>query len=288
MHSLNWDNLRFVLAVADHGSVSAASRVLGVNHATVLRRVAAFEADHGGEVFEKTATGYVVRADRLRVIDAGREVENAVYSVERLMHGARAPLRGVVRLSSTDSICQFVLPPLVARLQASSPDLQVELLSSNRHVDVARLQADISIRPTHVLPDDMTGDTSASLTFRAYATPGAPETWLGLTGPLARTDPAVWMAKTIARDDMHGASDSFVVLCEMARLGMGQAVLPAFIGDRAPDLEWRRDAMPETHVPIWVGTHSELKDVPRIRLAQTHVLNYLAECADMLWGVQDP
>ena len=58
MHSTNWDNLRFVLSVANHGSVSAAARALGVNHATVLRRVAAFEEDHGGAVFEKTATGY--------------------------------------------------------------------------------------------------------------------------------------------------------------------------------------------------------------------------------------
>ena len=93
MHSANWDNLRFVLSVAEHGSVSGAAKALGINHATVLRRVAAFEEAHGGPVFEKTATGYRVLPDRARVIEAAREVANAVLSVERLMHGARAPVR---------------------------------------------------------------------------------------------------------------------------------------------------------------------------------------------------
>ncbi len=59
MHSKeNWDDLRYILAVAEHGSVSATARHLGVNHATVLRHVAAFEARHQIELFEKSARGY--------------------------------------------------------------------------------------------------------------------------------------------------------------------------------------------------------------------------------------
>ena len=90
-------------------SISAASRVLNVNHATVLRRVAAFEQECGGPVFQKTATGYRVLPDRATVIEAAREVENAVVSVERLMHGGRAAMRGLVRVSSTDSLSQFYI-----------------------------------------------------------------------------------------------------------------------------------------------------------------------------------
>ncbi len=60
MHSDNWDDLRYVLAVAETGSVSGAARRLGVNHATVLRHVAAYEARHGIELFDKSARGYAV------------------------------------------------------------------------------------------------------------------------------------------------------------------------------------------------------------------------------------
>jgi DNA-binding transcriptional LysR family regulator len=284
MHSSNWDNLRYVLAVAKEGTVSAAARGLGVNHATVLRRVAAFERDHGGAVFERTATGYRVLPARARVIEAAREVENGVLSVERLMHGAVAPLRGVVRVSSTDSFCQVLLPPLVARLHAESTELQVNLLSANVHVDFARMQADISVRPALALPDDMTGESRAKLVFQAYRTPDAPDCWLSLTGPLARSAPAQWMETQVPPDRITTGSDSFLVLRELALLGLGIAILPIFIGENTPGLVRNTDVMPTLSVPIWVGTHSDLRDVPRIRIVRERILSYLADRIHMLEG----
>lgn len=281
---MNWDDLRFVLAVADHGSVSAAARVLGVTHATVLRRVAGFEAAHGGEVFDKSPTGYRIKSGRQRVIDAARDVAEAVGSVDRLMHGARAPVRGVVRISSTDTFCQFVLPPLIRRMQNAAPELQLELLSSNHHVDIGRLQADVSVRPAMALPDDMTGEVAADLAFCAYAARNVDGPWLGLQGPLARSAAGVWMAAEVGKDQIAGAADSFVVLSELARLGLGVAVLPALIGDAVPDLIRRADLMPQLTTPVWVATHVDLSDAPRIQLARRHVFEFLRQCAPRLAG----
>jgi len=289
MYNSNWDNLRFVLTVANHGSVSAAARVLGVNHATVLRRVATFEATHGGPVFEKTATGYRVLPGRAQVIDAAREVENAVFSVERLMHGARAPLRGAVRVSSTDTFCQVVLPPLVARLHEDAAQLQIELMSNNSHVDFTRLEADISVRPALKLPDEMRGDTSVRLAFRVYGLPDlAEDIWLGLCGALARSAPAAWMAENIAPEQIAGRADSFLVLRDLALRGMGLAVLPVIVGDRVPGLCVRSGLLPEISVPIWVATHAELHDVPRFRIVRERILDYLASKADLLSGTAAP
>ncbi|WP_424986740.1 LysR family transcriptional regulator [Microbulbifer sp. S227A] len=284
MHNTNWDNLRYVLAVADMGNVSAAARALGVNHATVLRRVAAFETDHGGAVFERTATGYRVLPERSRVIDAAREVENGILSVERLMHGSLAPLRGEVRVSSTDSICQVLLPPLVAQLHAESTELQVNLLSANTQTDFARMQADISVRPAQALPDDMAGDCAAHVAFHAYRLPGASDHWLSLSGALARSNPARWMDKQVPADRIANGGDSFLVLRELAKLGLGTAILPVFIGDATPELERHADAPPIPSVPVWVGTHFDLRDVPRIRIVRDRILNYLAERASILDG----
>ncbi|WP_417248931.1 LysR family transcriptional regulator [Celeribacter sp.] len=84
MHKANWDDYRYVLAVARAGSVSGAARELGVNHATVLRRVAGIEARLGVELFEKSVRGYEIAPEKLRLIEAAREVEAAVGAVERL------------------------------------------------------------------------------------------------------------------------------------------------------------------------------------------------------------
>lgn len=288
MHSINWDNLRFVLTVADQGSVSAAARVLGVNHATVLRRVAAFESEHGGAVFEKSAMGYRVLPDRESVIKAAREVENAVFSVERLMHGTRAPLRGLVRVSSTDTICQYLLPPLLVRLQAESSELQIDLMSNNSHLDFSRLQADISVRPAVQLPEEMVGESRCNLAFGAYSTADAPQTWIGLTGPLSRSAPAKWMATHLPAEQITGGADSFLVLRELALQGMGVAVLPTFVGSNVPGLRQLKQAMPPMSVPIWVATHQELSQVPRIRVVREQILTYLANRSDVVGGTGLP
>lgn len=286
MHKSNWDNLRFVLSVAESGSVNAAARALGVNHATVLRRIAAFEADHGGPVFDRTLAGYRVLPGRANVIEAAREVESAVMSVGRLMQGARAPLRGVVRISSTDSFCQELLPAFAAEVQSSAPELRIELMSSNAHLDFARMQADIAVRPAQSLPDDLTGEVAARLTFRAFAgaqTGGEPP-WLGLTGPLVRALPGRWMAANVPPETIGAGADSFLVLRRMIRAGMGAAPLPAFLGTGDPALVPRSDLMPDLSVPVWVAGFGELRDVPRIRVTMARLRGFLERNAGRLAG----
>ncbi|MEX0285967.1 MAG: LysR family transcriptional regulator [Paracoccaceae bacterium] len=282
---MNWDDLRYILAVADQGSVSGAARQLGVTHATVLRRVSAFEAEQGGAVFDKHATGYRVRQDRQRVIEAAREVAAAVGTVDRLMHGVRAPVGGVVRISSTDTFCRYILPGLVETVRRTAPELQLELLSSNEHLDLGQMQADISVRPTMSLPDDMTGDIVANLTFGAFDTPDTGDIWLGLTGRLAYSQPAKWMERAVPKAQISASSDSFLALAELARLGLGIALLPTFLGNATPGLRKRADLTPEMSVPVWTATHVDLAESPRIRLARQHVAAHLDSMGQVIAGV---
>ncbi|WP_319823787.1 LysR family transcriptional regulator [Thalassovita sp.] len=277
MHSANWDDLRFVLAVVKHGSLSAAARALKVNHATVLRRIAAFEDQNGGPVFARGPQGYSILPDRLRVIEAAREVENAYQTVERLMRGGRAQLHGVVRVSSTDTMCTTVLPGFVTQMNRRSRRLHIDLLCNNNHLDFSRLQADIAVRPALALPEDMEGEVAAQMVFGVYARPEAPEKWLGLAGPLMRSAPAKWLGDAIAQEDMVGSADSFVVLARMAQQGMGRAVLPCLLGDNADGLRPVSQAMPPMRVPLWVASHAELGHVPRIREVRTRLIRYLAK-----------
>ena len=263
MHNGNWDDLRFVLAVADSGSVSAAARDLGVNHATVLRRVAAFEDLHGAEVFERTAAGYRVRPDRARMIEASRVAAQAMGAVGQLMQWAEGPHRDVVRLTSTDTLCTTVLADLPARM----PRHEVSLLAANGYLDLARLEADVAVRPTPSLPEEMAGRVVAQLGFAAYRAKGCvnSDAWLGLTGPLGRSDPSHWMQRHVDPAMISGRSDSFVVLRQMAAHGTGRAILPCILGDADPRLEREPAAYPGYKVPLWVGCHRDLADSARLR-----------------------
>lgn len=282
MHRSNWDDLRYVLAVAENGSVSAAARVLGVNHATVLRRVAAFESRHGGVIFDKTARGYSIAPDRLRVIDAAREVEAAVMAVQRMIEGVQAPLQGVVRVTSTDTFCHSLLPGILPELRQDAAGLQVDLLCSNSHLDLSRLHADVTVRPANTLPDELSGSVAARLGFAVYGTDNGATGWLRMSGALARSAPAQWLAGQ--KVDIAGAADSFLTLREMAAAGMGCSVLPCILGDRDPRLVRRHGAMPEITVDIWVASHADLADVPRIAAVRDHLTAALARQSAALLG----
>lgn len=276
MHSSSWDNLRYVLSVVEAGSVSAAARKLGVNHATVLRRIAAFEAQYGGAVFDKNANGYRLLPGKDSLIEAVREVENGVLSVQRLMQDANPLLSGVVRISSTDTICQYLLPGVLTSLQMESPQLEIVLLSNNTHLDFARLEADLFVRPAMTLPEFMIGEAATHLIFRAYGISGGSDKWLGLKGPLAKSAPATWLTTNFPKDKLMSGSDSFLVLSRMAQAGTGIAILPTFVGEGASELIHLPEKMPDIQVPIWVGSHQDLRDNPRIRAVRKSVIAHLS------------
>lgn len=277
MHRDNWDDLRYVLAVAETGSVSAASRLLKVNHATVLRRIAAFEERQGAEVFERSPQGYQVPSDRLRLVEAAREVRNAIDTVGRILQGAEAQLSGVVRVTSTDTFCISVLPDVVAEITAESPELRIELQCTNAHLDLSRLHADISVRPAVKLPDELTGDRAGILGMRSYGPVNATGElrWLGVCGALSRSKAAEFMAEELAPGEIVNGADSFPVLREMVAAGLGKAILPNCLGDPDPRVERLHQGPNEVSVPVWVASHADLADAPRLRNTRKRIAEAL-------------
>ncbi|WP_373356725.1 LysR family transcriptional regulator [Pseudoroseicyclus sp. CXY001] len=281
--SENWDDLRFVLAVAETGAVSAAAKALGVNHATVLRRIGAFEAAHGTMIFRREAAGYAVLPGQLPVIERARDVARAIEAVARAARGGAEAEERPIRLTSTDSLCQYVLPELLAEVAAEGA--AVELYAANHHVDLGRLAADLTVRPARALPPDLSGSIAARMGFAAYAAEGGAESWLGLRGPLARAVPADWLEREAgASGAARGGADSFLVLARMAAAGMGRAVLPCIVGDAAPELRRLPIDLSHVSVPIWVASHVGLADAPRLATIRTRLARALRQRAAALSG----
>ncbi|MBV7409850.1 LysR family transcriptional regulator [Maritimibacter sp. DP1N21-5] len=284
MKQMDWDDLRYVLAVAQEGSLSGAARVLGVNHATVLRRINGFEDGVGMAIFDRTARGYRIAPRRSRILEAMRGVEDAVFGVERAITAARSPLAGVVRVTSTDSLCVSVLPPIIAQIEAQAEGLQVELSSQNIRSDLARLDADIAVRPAPSLPPELTGTVAAQLGLSVYAAPGGGTHWLGFSGTLAEAFSLDRFRDLVGDGPIGATSDSFVVLREMAAAGQGRAILPCILGDGDPRLVRLDGMMAPTKVDIWVASHVDLAEVPRIRAVRDLIVRALDLDRDQLLG----
>jgi DNA-binding transcriptional LysR family regulator len=282
LHNENWDDLRYILAVAETGSVLQAAKRLGVNHATVLRHVAAFEARNDTSLFERTAQGYRLRQDRVHVIEAAQKAEAAVREVERVASGGRTSMTGAIRITSTDTLCAMILPAFVVQLSFSEQAFDITLLNSNAHIDLIREQAHLVVRPSAKLAEDLVGNAVCNLGFAAYASDENATDWHALTGLLSRSVAAKWIAKEVPRNRTTSACDSFLTLRELAALGQGIAVLPCFVGEADPRLVRLPKAMPRLSVPLWVGTHVDTVVSRPQKVVQTRLEGYLASKEDLL------
>lgn len=271
---IRWDDVTVMLAVDEHGSVSAAARALQVNHATILRRIADFETRTGVRMFNKTTRGYRVSPDRRDMLDAMREASDALGIVQQLVSRARPELSGGLRITTTDSLAQFVLPTVLPDLIEGSGS-PVELMVDNAHVDFARMQAHLTVRPALRLPPELTGFQCGHIRFAVYAVAsGETLPWLGLSGPLARTTAAGWLRDTAPGFAAFG--DSFLALAAMASAGIGRTVLPDYVGDAHPALCRLARPADLNPVPVWVGAHVDFGRSQRIRRAGQRLAERLA------------
>ncbi len=277
----NWDDIRFVVAVADHGSVAAAARALSVNHATVLRRIQAFETRQGLRIFDKSQRGYQVSADRRGLIASMREAAASLGQVEHMIEAERPNMQGGVRVTTTDTFAQTILPNAVARV-VDDLGIPVDVIAENAHLDLGRVQAHVTVRPAMTLPKDLVGEQVAQFRFGVYAADKGTKGWLGLSGPPVRSSAGAWLRGQTSQPIM--TADSFVTLAGIAAQGLGRAVLPAILGDHWPGL--MRLSLPEdmAPVPLWVASHADYAQSGRLRRVRRILSDVIAAETPRLLG----
>lgn len=282
---MNWDDLRFVLALSRAGSLARAAKLLKVDHTTVGRRIEAAEEALGVSLFTRTSTGYVPTAEAERLLAQIRHVEDAVLALERGAHAQQGSLEGSVRVTSPETFGARYLAPRLATFGREHPELTIELSAGGTILDLARREADIAVRFFRSKHESLVVRRVADVAHGLYAS----EAYLAhrplesasalRDHPLLTSMPgpnvveAAWMKKLTGGAQPAFVSDLSIALVEAARAGAGIAVLPRYLGDAEPTL--RHIPMEgEPREPVWITVHRDLKATPRVRV----VLDYLAEC----------
>src|SRR5580658_10084403 len=136
---IDWDDVRYFLAVARGGSVRAAGERLGVNHSTVLRRVAQLEERLGAHMFEKLPSGY-------RLTAVGEEVLELAHQMETRVFGRDQSVRGLLRVTLAPTLATHLLMPDFAEFARLYPDIEMEILASGELANLTNREADVAIR----------------------------------------------------------------------------------------------------------------------------------------------
>lgn len=275
-HRVNWDDLRIMLAIADHGSVASAARWLGVNHTTVLRRMHAFEEAQQIRLFDRLPTGYALTAEGEQLVAGARSIDDTVASLERRIAGRDLKLEGVIRLTTTDTIMTSVLFRYLAEFRQNHPRITIELALTNNRLNLTRRDADIAIRPARALPTPLVGVRAADIGFAVYGAahylskrPAKPlsagHVWLGGDEMLLNSPVTKWMQRHVPDAQIGFRADSFVALKHATQAGLGLAVLPCCLADGDPSLKRLQAPAVDLEVGLWVLTHEDLMKAARIR-----------------------
>jgi DNA-binding transcriptional LysR family regulator len=297
MAGIEWDDLRYILAVASAGSLAGAARSLGVNHTTVLRRVGAFEARLGLRLFERMPTGYVLTVGGEELVAAARQIDDTVTSLERKLAGQDLRLSGVIRVTSTDTLMVSILPEILAEFRAANPGIGIEVALSNVMLNLTRREADIAIRPAKDPPETLVGRRIAKIAFAIYGSSQylsrrrktddlAGHQWVGPDDSLADTSVARWMRSELPESEIVLRADSLLAMREAARAGLGLAALPCYLGDTSPGLMCVHRPIAAMQTTLWILTHEDLRRTARIRAFTEFAAKAFARRRPLLEGAE--
>jgi molybdate transport repressor ModE-like protein len=285
MQQLNWDNLRYVLIVANKGSIASAARELGVNRTTVLRRIESFQESLGCRIFERNRSGYALTLEAEKIIKAAQEIEGTLFNMQRQIAGKELRLEGELRVTTTDTLFTSVLGPHLASFHRKYPHISVTVSITNNIVDLARRDADIAIRPTRTPDTPLVGQRVSSVLFFAYASHHYLETmqgvtieqhhWLGFDSSLQSIEAAKWLDARVDRKKICLRADSFVGLKIAAQNDMGLALLPHYLGDSSPLLKRVPAETEELTTGLWLLTHPDLIRSAKVQAFMEHFASAL-------------
>jgi DNA-binding transcriptional LysR family regulator len=286
----DWEDARYFAALARHGSLSATARALGVNHATVARRIAALEDTLRIKLFERWPTGYQLTAAGKDALTATEAMESAAAALTRLKP-AKA-LSGLVRVSTTPSLAEVFLIPRLAPLHREHPLLDLEVTSDRNIISLSRHQSDIALRLGRVEQVDVVARRVANVAYHFYATPewrlrlenGASPAFIGFDEAGSEFPEAKWLARTFAGAPLALRCNSQTGQIAAARAGFGVALLPGFLAGLDPDLVAVDLSVTPPQRALWLLTRRDVQTTQRTRVVVDYLLELIQRERSLLEG----
>jgi DNA-binding transcriptional LysR family regulator len=278
---MDWDDLRTFLAIARHGTLSGAARALKVTQPTMGRRLAAMEDRTGARLLQRLPGGFALTPLGESVLGNAERIELEALSAERTITGRDVALEGVVRLTTVDTLAARVVTPALVALQQVHPGIIVELVPDTRTLSLSKREADIALRMSRFEGHEVVARKVGTLALGLYASP----IWQKVEQPRlisvlddqAHLPEAKWLVEQYPGADIAFRSNSREVQVWAAKSGAGIAAIACYRADGEPGLIRLRPDLPNLTRDIWLGVHSDMRHMPRIRAVMDAIIAALGE-----------
>lgn len=288
MNSLfDWSLVRSFLAVLEKGSLLAASRDLQLSQPTIGRHVAELESQLGLVLFDRNGRGLLPTEAAYHLADSARIMQSGADQLARNVMGADLGASGTVRITASQPVSCYVLPPLLAQMRLSLPDVQVELVASNEVSNLLRREADIAVRMVQPEQASIIARRVGKVTLRACAhqdylrrrgVPRQPSDLLAhdLIGGDRNDDTLKGFAAqglVVGREQFAFRADDLIVVWQAVRAGLGVGFVSEHLIRSDPAVIPVLPKLKIEPLPVWLAVHKEIRTSKRIRA----VYDFLAD-----------
>ena len=267
------------LAVADTGSLSGAARRLGQSQPTLGRQIKALEQALGAELFDRHARGLRLSQTGLDLMPHAREMQTAMAAISLISAGQTQDMAGTVRITASVFISHLVLPPVLARIRAQEPDIQIDLIPTDATENLLFRAADIALRMYRPDQLDVVARHVAEIELGAFAAttyldrrgrPRCPEDLMA--HDLVGYDSSDLIIRAMRDMGWDVGREAFAVRCDdqatywqLVRAGCGVGFTQRAVGQADPGVEELRLGLDIPPLPLWLAAHEAMRHTPRIR-----------------------
>ena len=278
---LDWNLIRSFLAVADTGTLLAAAKASRLSQPTIGRHIDELEASIGVTLFVRGRSGMVLTEAGLSLLDDARAMAAEADRFSLRAAGRSADVSGTVRITASDVVATYILPPILAALKSAEPGIDIELVPSNAVANLLARDADIAIRMVRPVQNDLIAvkvndlamgvharqdyldafgepqDIEALYLHRLVGYDRDPLILNSMTAMGLRSDRAMFTFRT----------DDQVAYWELIKAGAGIGFGARWLGRKTPGIKHILPALKIEPLPMWLASHQELKTSLKIRKA---------------------
>jgi DNA-binding transcriptional LysR family regulator len=289
--AFDWDDLRYFLAVARTGRLTAAAQRMTTDHATVSRRVKALEGRLGAALFTRSPRGYALTEQGEALLRHAEAIESTAARIHNDIAGERFSLSGAVRIGAPDGFGAFFLAPRLGRLASQHPELELQLVAMPRVFSLSKREADIAIvlsRPERgrLISRCLTDYSLHLYASRDYLAAHGPverpealkdHLLLGYIPELIYTPELDYLSLVLA--DLRPRVSSVNLLAQMRAVeaGTGICVLPDFMARHASGLVPVLPEVVEIRRTFWLMAHADSRDSARVQAAMRFVVEQVED-----------
>ncbi len=287
----DWSLMRSFLAVMEQGSLLGAARRLGSTQPTVGRHIMQLEEQLGRPLFERTGRKLLPTQMASVIAEHARQMSEGADAIARALVASEAEPEGSVRISASQPVANYLLPPVLAGIRARHPALQLELVSTNSVSNLLRREADIAVRMVRPEQGSLVARKLGEVELGAFASDaylarrGAPASLQALTDhDLVGLDEDQDLLRGFAELGMNMTRESFAfrtddltVYWQAVCAGIGIGFMSTYVARSEPSV---RRVLPDLVIPslpMWLVVHREIKGSQAIRIVFDELAAGLAQ-----------